>query len=55
MASGGGAVSVLQMWLAGLLGLGALYIVATNPAGITSGFKAAQGFFSGTEQTAIKG
>jgi hypothetical protein len=55
MAGGGGAVSVVQMWLAGLLGLGALYIVASNPSGIASGLKAAQGFISGTENTAIKG
>lgn len=48
-------MSVVQKWLSGLLGLGALYIVASNPTGITSGFKAAQGFISGTEGTAIKG
>jgi hypothetical protein len=48
-------MSVVQKWLSGLLGLGALYIVASNPTGITSGFKAAQGFISGTEATAIKG
>lgn len=53
--AGSGAVSTVQMWLAGLLGLGALYIVASNPTGITAGFKAAQGFISGTEATAIKG
>jgi hypothetical protein len=48
-------MSVVQKWLAGLLGLGALYIVVSNPTGITDGFKAAQGFVSGTENTAIKG
>jgi hypothetical protein len=48
-------MTILQKWLAGLIGLGALYIVASNPAGIASGFKAAQGFISGTENTAIKG
>lgn len=48
-------MSVVQKWLSGLLGLGALYIVASNPTGITAGFKAAQGFISGTEGTAIKG
>ncbi|HMH93911.1 MAG TPA: hypothetical protein VK586_22875 [Streptosporangiaceae bacterium] len=53
--AGSGAVSVVQAWLAGLIGLGALYIVASNPTGITAGFKAAQGFISGTENTAIKG
>jgi hypothetical protein len=48
-------MSVLQKWLGGLLGLGALYIVAANPAGIASGLKAGQQFVSGTENTAIKG
>jgi hypothetical protein len=48
-------MSIVQKWLAGLLGLGALYIVASNPTGIASGFKAAQSFISGTENTAIKG
>ena len=48
-------MSVVQKWLAGLLGLGALWIVATNPAGIASGLGAAQKFVSGTEHTAITG
>jgi hypothetical protein len=46
-------MTTIQKWLSGLLGLGALYIVATDPTGIASGFKAAQGFVSGTEATAI--
>jgi hypothetical protein len=48
-------MSTVQKWLAGLIGLGALYIVAANPAGIASGLGAAQKFVSGTENTAIKG
>ena len=48
-------MSIVQKWLAGLIGLGALYIVASNPTGITSGLGAAQKFISGTEGTAIKG
>lgn len=48
-------MSVIQKWLTGLLGLGALYIVASNPTGIASGLGAAQKFISGTEGTAIKG
>lgn len=48
-------MSVIQKWLSGLLGLGALYIVASNPSGIASAFGAAQKFISGTEGTAIKG
>jgi hypothetical protein len=48
-------MSVVQKWLSGLLGLGALFIVASNPTGIASGLGAAQKFVSGTENTAIKG
>lgn len=48
-------MSTVQKWLVGLLGLGALYIVAANPTGIASGLGAAQKFVSGTEHTAITG
>jgi hypothetical protein len=48
-------VSIIQKWLSGLLGLGALYIVASNPSGIASALGAGQKFISGTEGTAIKG
>lgn len=48
-------MSLAQKWLAGLIGLGALYIVASNPASIATGLGAAQKFISGTEGTAIKG
>lgn len=48
-------MSVVQKWLAGLIGLGALFLVASNPTGIASGLGAAQKFVSGTENTAIKG
>lgn len=46
-------MSIIQKWTAGLIGLGALYLVASNPTGIASGIKAAAGFFSSTEATAI--
>lgn len=48
-------ITTIQKWLSGLLGLGALYIVASDPTGIASGLKAGQQFISGTENTAIKG
>jgi hypothetical protein len=48
-------MSILQKWLAGLIGLGALYIVATDPRGIASVLGAGQKFISGTENTAIRG
>lgn len=45
----------IQMWLAGLLGLGALFLVVSNPKGVASGLGAAENFVSGTEKTAITG
>lgn len=47
--------TTLQKWLMGLLGLGALYLVVTNPNGF---FKAAQGVqkvVGGTETQIITG
>jgi hypothetical protein len=46
---------VVQKWLAGLIGLGALFLVATQGKGIATGLGAAQKFISGTEATAITG
>ena len=46
-------MSLAQKWLTILGGLGALYLVASNPRGIASGLGAAQKFISGTEATAI--
>jgi hypothetical protein len=44
-----------QHWLAGLIGLGALYLVATQGKGIATALGGAQQFISGTEATAITG
>lgn len=46
-------MSLAQKWLAGLIGLGGLYLVVANPKGVASGLSAAQKFISGTEATAI--
>jgi hypothetical protein len=46
-------ITTLQKWLAGLIGLGALYIVAANPDAIVKALGAGQQFISGTEGTAI--
>lgn len=43
----------IQMWLAGLIGLGALYMVASHPTAIATALGAGQKFISGTEATAI--
>ena len=48
-------MSIIQKWLAGLNGLGAVLIVAQNPTGIASALNAGQKFISGTEHTAITG
>lgn len=48
-------MSVVQKWLSGLIGLGALYLVVTNPNGV---YKAAQGarqLIGGTEADVISG
>ncbi|MEU9022341.1 hypothetical protein [Actinomadura sp. NPDC048394] len=48
-------MSVLQKWLSGLIGLGALYLVVTNPNGV---YKAATGLrqlIGGTEADVISG
>lgn len=48
-------MSVVQMWLAGLIGLGALYLVLAPTSHITQAASAAQNFVSGTEHTALTG
>lgn len=48
-------MSIVQKWLAGLIGLGALYLVGTQGKGIATTLGAAQKFVSGTEHTAITG
>jgi len=48
-------VNIIQKWLAGLIGLGALYLVLTDAKGLGTAFGAAQKFVSGTEATAITG
>lgn len=46
---------VVQQWLAGLILLGAVYLVATQGKGLATAFTGAQKFISGTEATAITG
>lgn len=48
-------MSTVQKWLAGLIAVGALYLVVSRPAGIASALTSAQKFVSGTEHTAITG
>ena len=43
---------LLQLWLAGLIGLGALYLVSAPDSHIAQAVGAGQQFISGTEKTA---
>lgn len=47
--------STIQAWLAGLIGLGALYLVGTHGAGLANALGGAEKFVSGTEGTVLKG
>lgn len=48
-------MSILQKWLAGLIILGAVGIVAAPDSHIAAAIGAGQQFISGTEHTAITG
>jgi hypothetical protein len=48
-------MSVLQKWMSGLIGLGALYLVVTNPNGAYKLFTGARQFIGGTEADVISG
>jgi hypothetical protein len=48
-------VSLAQKWLAGLISLGALYLVLAPDSHISQAAGAAQKFISGTEHTALTG
>jgi len=48
-------MNIVQKWMAGLIGLGALYLVLAPDSHITQALGAAQKFVSGTEHTALTG
>lgn len=48
-------MNIVQKWLAGLIGLGALYLVATQGKGLATAFGGAERFVSGTEGTVLRG
>lgn len=48
-------MNLAQKWLSGLIGLGALYLVATQGKGLATAFSGAEQFVSGTEATAVSG
>lgn len=43
---------IAHLWAAGLIGLGAVYLVSRNPGAVATGIGAAQRFTSGTLATA---
>lgn len=48
-------ITTLQKWLMGLLGLGALYLVVTNPTGFYSATNGVRQLIGGTEGDVISG
>jgi hypothetical protein len=48
-------MTVVQKWLTGLIGLGALYLVVTNPQGVYRAAQAGQKLIGGTETQIITG
>lgn len=48
-------MKLAQQWLAGLIALGALYLVATDGKGLASALQGGATFISSTEHTAITG
>lgn len=48
-------MSVVQKWLSGLIGLGALYLVVTNPSGFYKATTGLQRLIGGTEVNIITG
>lgn len=53
--SGGGAIGVARTWLAGLISLGAIYLVGTHGAGLATFFGGAEKFVAGSEGTVLRG
>lgn len=48
-------MTTVQKWLTGLLGLGALYLVVTNPTGFYKAATGVQRLIGGTETQIITG
>lgn len=46
-------MKIVQVWLGGLIMLGAVYLAGTQGAGLEKTFGGAEKFVSGTEATAI--
>lgn len=55
MADSTGAIGVARQWLAGLIALGAIYLVATHGAGLGTALRAGGSFLSTTEGTVLRG
>jgi len=56
MAAGdNSAIGVVRYWTAGLIMLGAIYLVGTHGAGLGTALTAGGSFLSSTEGTVLKG
>lgn len=53
--SSGGAIGVIRGWTAGLIMLGAIYLVGTHGAGLGTALQAGGQFLSTSEGTVLKG
>ena len=53
--SSGGAIGAVRYWMAGLIMLGAIYLVGTHGAGLATALTAGGSFLSNTEGTVLKG
>lgn len=51
----GQGADIVRAWLAGLIGLGALYLVTTHGSGLATLLGAGGKFVSGTEGTVLRG
>lgn len=48
-------MTIVQKWLTGLIGLGALYLVVTNPNGVYKGAQAIKNLTAGSVVSVVTG
>lgn len=48
-------MTTMQKWLMGMVGLGALYLIVTNPTGVYKAAQAGEQLIGGTETSIITG
>lgn len=48
-------MTIVQKWLTGMIGLGALFLVVSQPKGVAAAGSALSGLIGGTEGTILRG